>query len=562
MPSRIIRNWVKKLTQKLQGYGPRMPLRSKMVNGRRTSEFRPTIETLEVRLTPTLSFNNATYASLQTVINAAESSGLADPIITITGSVVGGVTVGAFTNGTSGTLELTGAYAAVITAPTSGPRTSNNALIEVTGGISVELKGLDITGASASPDLVYGVDASGANTAININNTTIESIGSAGQTGAVYGVYVVGGASLTMDASTVTAVSDSTSSYGGIGVEVGSGSLSGANELGSATLLDDTINSYQADGIVVSGANGGTSSTLSITSSTITGSGASGENQTGILVSAGATAYINSSSITANALAGIYTSTSAATGVTISNDVLSNNYQGIYNSGSSVTATNDTLSSNTGGGVYNSPPGTLSLSNSTLSSNTATNGGGVYNTGTASLSNDTFTTNSATGGNGGSIYNVGALDASDNTYTGNTPSGSGNGIDNVGTLYNAAASVLFGTQLYTSNGAPSLQDAINAVTGFDPTITITGDVVGGVTIGPGNFTGTLTITSGAAGGDDYRARKRHQRHQFRRRERHRGRLGGTEQRGYHGRWGEYGPRPGLWRLWVQWCFRHGEQQHH
>ena len=85
---------------------------------------------------------------MQSAINAAEASGLANPTITITGSVVGGVTVGAFTNGTSGTLTLTAGYGGTITAPTGGgASTSNNALIDVTGGVSVELKGLDITGA-------------------------------------------------------------------------------------------------------------------------------------------------------------------------------------------------------------------------------------------------------------------------------------------------------------------------------------------------------------------------------------------------------------------------------
>ena len=67
---------------------------------------------------PVIFFNSVGYSStqLQEAINVAEASGFNNPTITITGSSVGGVTVGAFTNGTSGTLTISGSGES-ITAP-------------------------------------------------------------------------------------------------------------------------------------------------------------------------------------------------------------------------------------------------------------------------------------------------------------------------------------------------------------------------------------------------------------------------------------------------------------
>ncbi len=76
----------------------------------------------------------------------------------------------------------------------------------------------------------------------------------------------------------------------------------------------------------------------------------------------------------------------------------------IYNQGS-LSITNSTLSSNYantwGGGIYNS--GFLTMINSTLSANVAdANGGGIYNSGTVSITNSTISGNR--GYSGGGIY--------------------------------------------------------------------------------------------------------------------------------------------------------------
>jgi hypothetical protein len=109
-----------------------------------------------------------------------------------------------------------------------------------------------------------------------------------------------------------------------------------------------------------------------------------------------------------------------------------------------LTVSNSTLSGNSasddygnrrGGGIFND--GTLTVSNSTLSGNTAGegSGGGIYNyEGTLTVSNSTLSGNSA--GAGGGIFNFdGTLTVSNSTLSGNTASyGGGIYIGNPATL--------------------------------------------------------------------------------------------------------------------------------
>ena len=101
---------------------------------------------------------------------------------------------------------------------------------------------------------------------------------------------------------------------------------------------------------------------------------------------------------------------------------------GIYNAGT-LTLNNSTVSSNSagifgdignasGGGIGNA--GTLTLNNSTVSSNTTNGyGGGIYNLGTLTLNNSTVSGNSA-GVYGGGIYNGSVGVANSSTVSGNT----------------------------------------------------------------------------------------------------------------------------------------------
>ena len=126
-------------------------------------------------------------------------------------------------------------------------------------------------------------------------------------------------------------------------------------------------------------------------------------------------------------------------GLTITNGKSSNSSSnksyggGIYNSYGTLTVTNSTISGNTasgdGGGIYKYS-GTLTVTNSTITGNTAENGGGIYNDGTLTVTNSTISGNTASY-NGGGIDNFsGTLTVTNSTISGNTSSGDGGGIYN------------------------------------------------------------------------------------------------------------------------------------
>src|SRR5438132_975414 len=79
-----------------------------------------------------------------------------------------------------------------------------------------------------------------------------------------------------------------------------------------------------------------------------------------------------------------------------------------------------------GGGIYND--GTMSISNSTLSHNSAYQGGGIYDYapdggGTLTITNSTFANNTATSGIGGGIYSEeGTVSITNSTFVNNSAS--------------------------------------------------------------------------------------------------------------------------------------------
>ena len=134
--------------------------------------------------------------------------------------------------------------------------------------------------------------------------------------------------------------------------------------------------------------------------------------------------------------------------VTISNLTLtqgqSDNGGAIYNDGGTLTVTNSKLTNNTadhhGGAIYNDG-GTLTVTNCTLTDNSAAYAGAIANDGNSTVTNSTFIGNTA-GGNGGAILNFGGatLTVNNTTFlansanTNNPEGGSGGAIDNLGTL--------------------------------------------------------------------------------------------------------------------------------
>jgi len=171
----------------------------------------------------------------------------------------------------------------------------------------------------------------------------------------------------------------------------------------------------------------------------------------------------------------------ALAGLVITNGRVSGaNYGGgIYSSGT-LTVSNSTISDNSassssstsyGGGIYSS--GTLTVSNSTISDNSATStsyyyvssGGGIYNDGILTITNSAIVENSATSTSsfsgsfssfsGGGIYNSGTLTVMNSTISGNSVVNStsyyssGGGIYNGGTL-TVMNSTISGNSVVTS----------------------------------------------------------------------------------------------------------------
>ena len=155
-------------------------------------------------------------------------------------------------------------------------------------------------------------------------------------------------------------------------------------------------------------------------------------------------------------------------------DVASDNAStggGIYNSGT-IDLSNDTISGNNGdeaGGLYNDTGATATLNNDIITGNTnggrASIGGGIWNLGNISITNTTVSSN--TGGTGAAIDNQGTASLTDVAITGNT--GTNGGIANSGTLSLTNVTVAGNNAgaLLNSGGTARLLDVtLSANTGF------------------------------------------------------------------------------------------------
>ncbi len=155
---------------------------------------------------------------------------------------------------------------------------------------------------------------------------------------------------------------------------------------------------------------------------------------------------------------------------------------GIVNNAGTLTITNSTFSGNSatnvGGGIVNNA-GTLTITNSTFSGNSATNGGGgIFSSGaagTVAITNSTFSGNSTSGQGGGIHISQGALAITNSTFTLNTASDAGGGIMNQGGIATITNST------FSGNSAP--------------------DVGGGGGVLSSGTAGALTITNSTFSGN-------------------------------------------------------------
>ena len=303
-----------------------------------------------------------------------------------------------------------------------------------------------ITGAGSATTIIDGnaqdrvIDlASFVVNTVDISGVTIRN-GRAQGFGSGAGIHVNVGHTLNLTDVVVTE-NHSTGSSGGI-----------HGNLGPVTLTNSVISNNTAD-FSVGGING---STLTIVNSAITGNSSFSGSGGGVSIggATGGPSTISGSTITNNFASSHGGGTSIGKAVTITNSTISGNTGGgkgggIQVSAESVSLTDVTIADNTvtgsfgGGGIYNECCA-LALNNVTVVGNVATAGpgGGIlygFGVATTTLTNSTISGNSAAT-NGGGIAIVGLfstlpVELNNVTITGNTADSDGNGSGDGGGAY-------------------------------------------------------------------------------------------------------------------------------
>jgi parallel beta-helix repeat protein len=193
---------------------------------------------------------------------------------------------------------------------------------------------------------------------------------------------------------------------------------------------------------------------------------AAGGNQTitfdPVVFASAQTITLNGTQLELTDTTGTETITGPAAGVTVSG----NNASRVFQVDASVTAfiSGMTISggksgSSNGGGLFNS--GSLTLTDVTISGNSARRGGGLWNSGTAALTNCTVSGNSASNFFGGGLYNAfnSTVTLTNCTVSGNSAGSVGAGLFNRGTATltntivagNTGRSDFFGSHSGTNN---------------------------------------------------------------------------------------------------------------
>jgi hypothetical protein len=162
---------------------------------------------------------------------------------------------------------------------------------------------------------ICGATAGGANTkGVHVSISQVTVVGSWPTTvcyDSLYGVLVGGGASLSLTGSVVSQIGafPLNGCQGGVGVQAG---FAPTGQIGHATLSNDSIETYQKNGITIDGSG----STAKISNVTVTGDGPTDQiAQNGIQISFGATGTVTGSVIGGNNYTG--TGEASSTGVLV-----------------------------------------------------------------------------------------------------------------------------------------------------------------------------------------------------------------------------------------------------
>jgi parallel beta-helix repeat protein len=275
-------------------------------------------------------------------------------------------------------LDLTSSSpgAAVIQGPQNGQLFGHEAIVDIQGAANVVLDGFTIMG--PGPNLALGL---------------------------TFGVYVDGSSSATIENNHVTRICDDPSSgnLSGFGIEVGlsptsAGALGLPSTTGSALVLNNTVDYYQANGIVVDNAG----SSAIVQGNTVTGLASDALVQNGIVVSNDAVGVVQGNTVTSNLL-GLDRNTESA-GILLSNP------------GSGVEVLNNTVVFNDAGIVVQGAVNPV-ISGNTISGSTFD---GIQLTGTTGA---LITSNVASGNGLNGIYAY--FDADNNVIADNTAASNG-----------------------------------------------------------------------------------------------------------------------------------------
>jgi len=194
---------------------------------------------------------------------------------------------------------------------------------------------------------------------------------------------------------------------------------------------------------------------------------------------------------------GIFNSgTLTVTGSTISGNSATSHGGGIFNFSGTLTVVDSTFSANSatgdpfsgkgfGGAIYND--GITTVMNSTFTLNTASNSGAAIKAGTLTVTNSTFTLNTASI-SGAGIYLEGFLDVTNSTFSGNT-------ADFGGAIYGSSSDVDVMNSTFSGNSVRYLGGAVHNEEG---TLNVTASNFWTNSAGNGggisNNIGTLNVT--------------------------------------------------------------------
>ena len=198
--------------------------------------------------------------------------------------------------------------------------------------------------------------------------------------------------------------------------------------------------------------------------------------------------------------------------LTVTNSTFSSNSAtffggGIESFGTALTVTNSTFSGNSanggGGGGIDSFGTPLTVANSTFSGNSARGGGGIECNRTLTVANSTFSGNSASGGGGG-IASLGTLTVTNSTFSGNSAFQGGSIVIRPDVFLRGTATV---TNSTISGNSANFGGGIDVDISFTvkATLTVTNSTFSSntATFGGGGIlnSGTLTVTNSTFSGN-------------------------------------------------------------